>query len=79
MVNSVFAIIGSHSATELESLFDSFGLIQHISEPTRGSNMLDHLVSESGLHISDVVLDDAGLILDHRLIEGDYTLTTLVA
>ena len=60
----------SHFAPELESLFDSFDLIQHISEPTRGSNMLDHLVSESGLHISDVLLDDAGLISDHRLIKA---------
>ena len=32
--------------------------------------MLDHFVSESGLHISDVVLDDAGLISDHRLIKA---------
>ena len=59
---------GSHVDDDLASLLDTFCLCQHVCEPTRGANLLDILASEDVSSVSSLVIDDAGLISDHRLI-----------
>ena len=58
----------SHVDNDLALLLDTFGLCQHVCEPTRGANLLDILASEDVSSVSNLVVDDAGLISDHRLI-----------
>ena len=59
---------GSYVDDDLASLLDTCGLRQHVCEPTRGANLLDILASEDVSSVSNLVVDDAGLISDHRLI-----------
>ena len=40
----------------------------YVCEPTRGANLLDILASEEVSSVSNLVVDDAGLISDHRLV-----------
>ena len=53
---------------DLTSLFDSFGLNQHVNTPTRGNNLLDVLATEDRVAVSGVAVDDVGLISDHRMV-----------
>ena len=59
---------GSLVDDDLASLLDTFGLCRHVCEPTRVANLLDILASEDVSSVSNLVVDDAGLISDHRLI-----------
>ena len=53
---------------DLQSVFDSFGLTQHVNTSTRGDNLLDIIVTEDPLAVSGLSVDDAGLVRDHRLV-----------
>ena len=53
---------------DLTSLFDSFGLNQHVNTPTRGDNLLDVLATEDRVAVFGVLANDVGLISDHRMI-----------
>ena len=59
---------GSHVDDDLASVLDTFGLCQHVCEPTWGVNLLDILASEDVSSVSNLVVDDAGLISDHGRI-----------
>ena len=52
----------------MADLIDSFGLTQHVRQPTRDENLLDVLATEEPTAISDHSIDDAGIISDHRLL-----------
>ena len=55
----------SHINEDLVSLLDTFGLFQHVHEPTRGRNLLDIVATDHVASISDLLVDDSGLISDH--------------
>ena len=52
----------------LSDLFDSFGLKQHVTAPTREGNLLDVLATEDHAAVMDVSVEDVGLVSDHRLV-----------
>lgn len=57
-------------ADELSDVIDTFGLQQHVREPTRYSpdHLLDVLATDPALCLRNVRVDDAGLVSDHRLV-----------
>lgn len=57
-------------SADLADVFDVLGLEQHICSPTRANpdHLLDVLATDSALAVSDVLVDDAGCISDHRLV-----------
>ena len=46
-----------------------------VHEPTRGKNILNILASDDPRLLSDVLVDDAGLLSDHRLIHSKLCMT----
>jgi len=52
----------------LAAVIDEFGLTQHVCSPTRNNNLLHMFASDSSVSVSDVRIDDAGLMSDHRLV-----------
>ena len=58
----------------LDDVLDSFGLTQHVNQPTRINNLLDIIASDANLPVSDVVVDDAGNVSDHRLVTCKLTI-----
>ena len=54
----------------LAEMLDSLGLTQLVGSPTRDNNLLDVLASTSSTPITNVAVDDAGLISDHRTRRG---------
>ena len=52
----------------LRSMFDTFGLTQHVNTPTWGDNLLDIIVIEDSLAVSGLSINNAGLVSDHRLV-----------
>ena len=57
----------------LASLLDSLGLDldQLVTSPTRDDNLLDILATLTAESLSDVEIDDAGCISDHRLVHAN--------
>jgi len=43
-------------------------LTRYVQCPTRAQNLLDLLVADSSLSITEVLVEDAGLVSDHRLV-----------
>ena len=58
----------THIDNGLLTVLESYGLQLLVHEPTRGGNILDILASDNPGLVSDVLVDEAGLISDHRLI-----------
>ena len=57
-----------HPDADMADLIDSFVLTQLVHQPTRDENLLDVLATEDPTTISDLFIDAAGLISDHRLL-----------
>ena len=57
----------------LSSLLDSLGLDQLVTSPTRDDNLLDILANDTAESLSDVEIDNAGGISDHRLVHANLT------
>ena len=57
----------------LDDILDSFCLTQHVNQPTRINNLLDIIATDANLPVSDVVVDDAGNVSDHRLVTCKLT------
>ena len=57
----------------LAEMLDSLGLTQLVGSPTRDNNLLDVLASTSSTLITNVAVDDAGLISDHRIVTANVT------
>ena len=53
---------------ELGDGLESFGLIQHVQEATRGENLLDLLITDIATTVTDVRASDKSFVSDHRLI-----------
>jgi len=57
---------------QLAEVFHSFGLTQHVQQPTRCcptvNNLLDIVAADATLPVSAVSVDDAGHVSDHRLV-----------
>ena len=58
----------------LTAVFESFGMQQLVTEPTRNDNLLDVLASGCDKAFSRVTVDDAGCISDHRLVSAQLSL-----
>ena len=52
----------------LVDIFETFGLDQHVKEATRGDNMLDVVATHPSLVVTNVRVDEAGMVFDHRLV-----------
>ena len=59
---------GDFNDVDITDILDTFGLNQHVKAPTRSDNLLDLLISDNSVAVSDVRVDDAGCVSDHRLI-----------
>ena len=57
----------------LADVLDSLGLTQLVSSPTRDNNLLDILASTSSTLVTNIAVDDAGLISDHRIVTANIT------
>jgi len=57
----------------LAEILDSLGLTQLVGSPTRDNNLLDVLASTSSTLITNVAVDDASLISDHRIVTANVT------
>ena len=53
---------------DVGDVLETFSLKQHVNVPTRSDNLLDLLISDGSYVISDLRVDDAGCVSDHRLI-----------
>ena len=51
---------------DLQSVFDSFVLTQHVNRPKGWNNLLHIIVTEVHLAISGLSVDDAGLVSDYH-------------
>ena len=60
----------THIDYGLLTVLESYGLQLLVHEPTQGGNILDILASDDPGLVSDVLVDEAGLIADHRLIHS---------
>ena len=49
-------------------VLESFGLIQHVTLPTQGKNILDILACELSCNIFDVSVISSNLVSDHSLV-----------
>jgi len=58
----------------LAEMLDSLGLTQLVGSPMRDNNLLDVLASTSSTLITNVAVDDAGLISDHRIVTANVTI-----
>jgi len=58
----------------LAEMLDLLGLTQLVGSPTRDNNLLDVLASTSSTLITNVAVDDAGLISDHRIVTANVTI-----
>jgi len=61
-------VISSEVDAQLVDVFTTFRLAQHVYAPTRDANLLDLVAADSTLAVSDVLIIDAGLASDHRLV-----------
>ena len=52
----------------LADVFETFSMTQHVKSPTRNNNLLDVLVTDDAVTVTNVSVDDAGLVSDHRLV-----------
>ena len=52
----------------LVDIFETFGLDPHEKEATRGDNLLDVVATHPSLVVSNVRVDEAGMVSDHRLV-----------
>ena len=52
----------------LVDVLETFGLDQHVNEATRGENILDVVATNPSLVVSNVRVDEAGMVSDHRLV-----------
>ena len=57
----------------LALLLDSLGLHQLLTSPTRDDSLLDILATDTAESLSDVEIDNAGCISDHRLVHANIT------
>ena len=55
----------------LASMLDSLGLDQLVTSPTCDDNLMDILATDTSESLSDVEIDDAGCISDHRLVHAN--------
>ena len=55
----------------LAEMLDSLGLTQLVGSPTHDNNLLDVLALTSSTLITNVAVDDAGLISDHRIVTAN--------
>jgi len=55
-----------HSA--LQEVLDTYGLVQHIRQPTRGNNLLDIIAGEPECNIFNATVLPSNLVSDHCLI-----------
>ena len=78
--------MSSHSSTRtllttidvgLAEMLDPLGLTQLVGSPMRDNNLLDVLASTSSTLITNVAVDDAGLISDHHVITANVTVHSL--
>ena len=68
---------GTSIDDSLASLLDSLRLDQLVTSPTRDDNLLDILATDTAESLSDVEIDDAGYISDHRLVHANLILIFL--
>ena len=52
----------------LVDILETFGLDQHVKEATRGDNVLDVVATHPSIVVSNVRVDEAGMVSDHRLV-----------
>ena len=52
----------------LVDILETLGLDQHVKEATRGENLLDVVATNPSIVLSDVRVDEAGMVSDHRLV-----------
>ena len=69
-------IDSKHIHDDLSSLLESFDLTQHVKSPTRDHHICDIFASEVPATVSNLTVDDAGLISDHRLSLRSSSLTS---
>ena len=61
---------------DVGDVLETFSLKQHVNVPTRSDNLLDLLISDGSYVVSDLRVDDAGCVSDHRLITAKFGFQT---
>ena len=53
---------------DLSVVLNTFGLTQHVNEPTRNDNLLDLIATDSSLAVDNCSVADVHSVSDHRLV-----------
>ena len=73
-----FSCPGKDSNTleaRLAAVLELFGMVQTVSGPTRGNNLLDILAhNDEESFVNNVRLDDAGCVSNHRMVLAQLAL-----